>query len=91
MKLTPSNTKIPYSKKNYLRTPASTATNYLNYSEKDKILEIEYKQGNIYQYLNVPMKHWLQYREAVISGDSSGVYVNKLIKEAGYDYREVEV
>ncbi len=88
MKLPPTNKRIPFGK-NFLATPSSTATNNLNYSQKDKILEVEYKKGNTYQYLKVPVKHWKEYKNSVLSGDSSGIFVNTKIKEAGYDYREV--
>ena len=68
------------SKKNAIYTPRSTATAMVNYSEKDKILEVEYKSSKVYHYLKVPVKIWRKYQSSIISGESSGIFLNIWIK-----------
>ena len=63
----------------------------INYSKERKILEVEYKQNNrVYHYLRVEEDMWEKYKEVVISGESSGVFVNTEIKP-NYDGYELDI
>jgi hypothetical protein len=67
--------------KNAIYTPRSTATVMVNYSEKDKTLEVEYKKSSeVVHYLKVPAKIWKKYQSSIISGESSGIFLNIWIK-----------
>jgi len=74
--------------KNYISTPGSGTTNFLKYYPERKILEIGFRSDEVYQYLKVPSSVWEEYREKVLSGDSSGVFFNKRIKDK-YEFRKI--
>ena len=67
-------------RKGALRTARSDTTNMINYSETLRRLEVEFKNGGVYHYLEVEPEKWEEYRDWVISGNSSGWFVNKKIK-----------
>ena len=52
------------------------------------MLEIEYKNGKVYRYYDVEPDTWEEYKDTVLSGGSSGVYVNFNIKP-NYEYEEL--
>ena len=74
--------------KSYISTPGSGTTNFLKYYPERKILEIGFKSGEVYQYLKVPSSVWDEYRDTVLSGDSSGIFFNKRIKDK-YEFRKI--
>jgi len=74
--------------KTYISTPGSGTTNFLKYYPERKILEIGFRSEEVYQYLEVPSPVWEEYREKVLSGDSSGVFFNKRIKDK-YEFRKI--
>ena len=63
-----------------LLTPASGTTEYIDYLEKENILEVQFKGGRTYQYSNVPLQVWEEYQNVVLTGGSSGTFVNLNIK-----------
>jgi hypothetical protein len=74
--------------KNKTFTPSSGTTVYVDYSAKEKTLEVEFDGGKVYHYYKVAPSIWKEYRKVIEEGQSSGVYVNTKIKPF-YDYREV--
>ena len=73
---------------NRLYTPNSGTTVYIDYIPQARVLEIEYKNGKVYRYYDVEPDTWEEYKETVITGGSSGVYVNFNIKP-NYEYEEL--
>jgi hypothetical protein len=57
----------------------------VGYDPNEKILEIEFHNGGIYQYYNVP-EHL--YR-GLMAASSHGSYPDTYIKKAGYRYRKI--
>lgn len=63
-----------------LATPDSETTEYIDYSVKRKCLEVGFRGGRAYQYLNVEIERWEDFRRAILAGGSSGTYINTIIK-----------
>ena len=57
----------------------------IGYDDGGSVLEIEFRSGKIYQYLNVPRSVYL----GLISADSKGRYFEAHIKDAEYIYQRV--
>lgn len=74
--------------KDSLNTPASEATIRVNYSAPRHILEVEFKGGKVYEYLQVELQVWEEYKTIIQTGGSSGFFVNKRIKPY-YKAREI--
>jgi hypothetical protein len=74
---------------NKLYTPASGTTSYIDYSAKKRILEVQFEGGKAYHYFNVEPSVWEEYKKVIITGESSGAYVNTKIKPV-YRYTEVK-
>ena len=55
------------------------------YDVDEKILEIEFHTGGIYQYKGVPKSVY----EGLMSAESKGKYFHKNIKNSGYPYTKV--
>jgi hypothetical protein len=77
------------SHKNFIETPDSDTTRNINYSEKDKILEIEFRPNFIYQYLEVPAEVWKEYKKTIEDKGSSGKFIHKNQIKETYPYRKV--
>ncbi|MEJ6979125.1 KTSC domain-containing protein [Pedobacter sp. P351] len=69
-------------------TPASRTTVSIDYSADKKILEVEFIGAKVYHYLKVEPAIWSLYTEIIISGGSSGVFVNQQIKPV-YAFRGI--
>lgn len=63
----------------------STNLSSVGYDPQNKVLEIEFKNGNIYQYFSVPENINL----GLISASSAGKYFNSNIKDI-YRYTQVK-
>lgn len=74
--------------KNKTYTNKSGTTIYIDYSEKRKILEVEFTRDNVYHYLKVEPLVWEEYKELILSGGSSGEFVNQNIKFK-YAFRKI--
>lgn len=48
-------------------------------------LEVEFKNGSVYKYYNVPFRVW----EVLVKAESHGKYFNGHIKKAGYKYERI--
>lgn len=61
----------------------STAITSMGYDERNRILEIEYKNGSVYRYKEVPRHVWDELKRS----DAIGAYVNANIRDK-YDFLE---
>lgn len=68
------------------RTPVTSSTlESVGYDSTNRVLEIEFKDGSIYQYYGVPEPVYL----GLLSASSHGQYFDQEIKKGGYDYDKV--
>jgi hypothetical protein len=65
----------------------STVIPTIGYDADQRILEIEFHNGAVYQYFDVPQYVYDDLKTAEIPGR----YFNQHIRKAGYKYRQVEV
>ncbi|MBI3006573.1 MAG: KTSC domain-containing protein [Ignavibacteriales bacterium] len=56
----------------------------IGYDRESRLLEIEYKDGNVYQYLDVPIEE----NEALMQAESHGRYINNHIRNR-YKYSRI--
>lgn len=54
----------------------SSNVNSIGYDAANQILYVEYSEGDIYQYLNVPQDYW----NALINADSKGSWIHWFLK-----------
>ena len=65
------------------REPAdSSVIASMGYASDHQILQIEFRSGDIYNYLDVPVEEYVAFRSA----DSKGTYLNQVFKSRGYRY-----
>ena len=57
----------------------------IGYDLKAQILEVEFLNGSIYQYYDVPEELYV----GLMAADSHGKYLNEYIKNGGYSYARV--
>lgn len=57
----------------------------VGYDPRGRVLEIEFLNGSIYQYFNVPADVY----QSLMSAGSHGRYFDAYIKKASYDCRRV--
>ena len=80
--------------KNFRRITSEAAIS-IDYYSKLKIIEIEYKNGKIYHYLNMNKKVWNKFLEFANKGKGLGAYINQdfkyMIDENNYGYYELIV
>jgi len=74
---------------NKLDTPGSETTLYIDYSPKNRILEIAFTGGATYHYFSVGPEIWQRYRNVISSGLSSGKFVNEQIKPHFPDFKKL--
>ncbi len=68
------------------RTPvASSNIAAIGYDTANRILEIAFHNGSIYQYFNVPAHIY----EGLMRASSHGQYFDAYIKKAGYAYQRL--
>jgi hypothetical protein len=73
-------------KHNMHRDPVSSASlKSIGYSEDQEILEVEFVDGGVYQYLEVPREEYV----ALMGAESHGSYFSHNIRGA-YEYRVIE-
>lgn len=64
------------------RTPVSSSNiASIGYDEDSQTLEVEFKDGSVYQYLGVPLSE----HEGIMNASSHGTYLNANIKKR-YSY-----
>lgn len=57
----------------------------IGYDSQSSTLEVEFKDGAVYQYYNVPQ---FEYRD-LMNAPSHGEYFDANIKKGGYRYRRI--
>lgn len=57
----------------------------IGYDESTSTLEVEFLNGNIYQYSNIPESLYIN----LMNADSHGEYLDAYIKKGGYRYTKV--
>jgi hypothetical protein len=62
----------------------SSAVKSIGYDRHFQVLEVEFPDGEVYQYLDVPFSEYLMLRNA----DSIGTHMNTVIKP-GYRFEKV--
>ncbi len=58
----------------------SSAVLSVDYDAKENIVEIEYKNGNVYHYLNANKKEWSRIIGFIKKGEGLGTYINQVFK-----------
>jgi hypothetical protein len=58
----------------------------VGYDAVNKVLEIEFQNGSIYQYFDVPNNIY----GGLMSATSHGRYFDAYIKKAGYSYKRIK-
>lgn len=64
---------------------SSSNIDSIGYDSKNQILEVEFLNGSIYQYYDVPEYLY----DGLMSADSHGKYLDKNIKKGGFRYERV--
>ena len=64
----------------------SSTISSIGYDQSSNILEIEFKTGNIYQYINIPYQTYL----GLLQASSHGKYSDKYIKNGGYSFLKIK-
>lgn len=68
------------------RVPVSSSNlASVGYDSGSRILEVEFHNHTVYQYLNVPHHVY----SGLMSAGSHGSYLDSHVKKAGYSYRRV--
>lgn len=68
------------------RVPVSSSNlRSIGYDPSTSTLEIEFNSGSVYQYDSVPQT----IHDGLMQAASHGQYFDRLIKKAGYRYRQV--
>ena len=63
-----------------LFTTKSSTIHRMDYLEQEKLLEIEFRTGNVYRYHNVPVRLWKVFQLYVECEGSAGSFFNEYIK-----------
>ncbi len=61
-------------------TTKSSTIHRVEYFEKEKTLEIEFRSGNVYRYYNVPPRMWKVFHLYIEVEGSAGSFFNEYIK-----------
>lgn len=57
----------------------------VGYDPQTRVLEIEFNDGGIYQYMNVPS----HIHQGLMNASSHGQYFDQYIKKGGYRYQKI--
>lgn len=69
------------------RIPVSSSTVLsVGYDIPSMILEVEFKNRSIYQYIHVPYAHY----QGLMGASSKGGYLDAYIKKGGYQYKQIK-
>ncbi len=61
-------------------TIRSSTIHKIGYDEKEKLMEIEFRNGKVYHYYHVPPRMWKIFQLYVECGGSAGSFFNQYIK-----------
>lgn len=69
------------------RTPVrSSALRSVRYDEEQRVLEIEFSNGAVYQYFDVPAEVYSE----LMAAESHGRYFHQQVRDAGYRYQRMD-
>ena len=69
------------------RTPVrSSALRSVGYDQEQRVLEIEFTGGAVYQYFDVPP----EVHRGLMAAESHGRYFNQRVRGAGYRYQRMD-
>jgi hypothetical protein len=57
---------------------ASSSLEKIGYDAREHVLRVQFRNGGLYEYYDVPAKVWLE----LLAAESKGRYVNEQIKES---------
>lgn len=63
----------------------STTLRSAGYDERERVLEVQFRHGTVYRYLDVPREVY----EGLMAARSRGAYFDANVKRAGYRYERV--
>ena len=69
----------------FRKSVTSSVIASVGYDEANRILEVEFRSGSIYQYLSVPPDRYV----GLMAAESHGEYFNEHIKKAGFVCRRI--
>ncbi|MEM7536424.1 MAG: KTSC domain-containing protein [Chloroflexota bacterium] len=70
------------------REPVSSSNlKSIGFEPQDRVLEVEFQNGAIYQYFGVPFFVYT----SLLSTASPGTYFNTFVRDEGYHYERVDV
>jgi KTSC domain-containing protein len=61
-------------------TTKSSTIHKVDYDDKEKMMEIEFRSGNVYRYYNVPPRMWKIFQLYIECEGSAGSFFNEYIK-----------
>jgi hypothetical protein len=61
-------------------TTKSSTIHKVDYNEKEKTMEIEFRNGNVYRYYDVPQRMWKIFQLYIECEGSAGSFFNEYIK-----------
>ncbi len=68
------------------RAPVSSSNlEAVGYHPESRTLEVQFRHGGVYQYLDVPIHRYV----GLMTAPSKGSFFDRFIKKAGYKYRKV--
>jgi len=69
------------------RTPVSSSNlASVGYDSQSKLLEVEFLDGSVYQYFNIPSYIYT----GLMNAASHGSFLDTFVKKAGYNYRRIQ-
>ena len=70
---------FPFMAKPVFTTKSSTI-HRIDYNEQEKMMEIEFRTGNVYRYYNVPPRMWKIFQLYIECEGSAGSFFNEYLK-----------
>ncbi|MBD2442754.1 KTSC domain-containing protein [Dolichospermum sp. FACHB-1091] len=67
------------------KTVSSSNIASIGYDAEHQILEVEFSQGSVYRYFNIPQSLY----QGLMSASSHGNYFDKYIKKSGFTYKQI--
>ena len=58
----------------------------MGYAAEQRILQLEFRSGDVYRYFDVPEEEYA----AIRSAESKGTYLNQAFKPRGYRYLRIQ-
>jgi hypothetical protein len=71
---------LPFMSKPVFTTKSSTI-HRVEYNEKEKTMEIEFRSGNVYRYYDVPPRLWKVFQLYIECEGSAGSFFNEYVKK----------